>query len=279
MLRFRRQAEAHAEVISRARGAGFDERAFQQKFATLIAGLGEIGGVDPFLAALGNKSAVFQSLLKPGDLESLDLSKVELLLETVMPARKRLWPRLIELGERRLADEIESLLYGAGQVDDRLEAFAAVVPEDPQVDRKTNQKARRAMHDFGAELLHFHAPSQYPLMTYWVWDPATMTGALRELVRNSDTATEVRIGAGAGAYEAGYEWVTEQLAEQGVYRDPHYVVDLVLAQAYADYVQAMSSGMGFMQPHFGGKADPLEVVKKLLGIDEARRAGSRVRKH
>jgi hypothetical protein len=80
-------------------------------------------------------------------------------------------------------------------------------------------------------------------------------------------------------YEAGRAWIAEQMAAQGVYREPHFLVDLFLAHAYADYMRAMSSGMGLMNADFGGKADPMEVVKKLLGIDETRRGGeSRVRK-
>jgi len=39
-----------------------------------------------------------------------------------------------------------------------------------------------AAWDFAAEVLHFHAPERYPLMTRWVWDETTQSGALRELV-------------------------------------------------------------------------------------------------
>lgn len=282
MLWPRRQPErAGGKDVVRAvpLGIELDPRLFTQKFAVLLEALSQAGGVDPFLSALDTKSRLFQKLLAPEAVRDLSLEKVELLLETVMPARKRIWPQLVELGGARLASAVEELLYGGDELDMRVQAFVARVPDDDAADQKASKKRKRPVHDFAAELLHFRSPAQYPLMTRWVWDATTLTGALRELMKGGDTTSQIPpIGAAPGVYEAGRVWVAEQLAAQGVYREPHFVVDLFFAHAYSEYMQAMSSGMGLMQPHFGGKADPLDVLKKLLGIDDARRRESRVRK-
>lgn len=285
MLWFKRQPDrtkdlgGSAEVVTPTPLAiELDARIFESKFAVLLETLGETGGIDPFLEALNTKSRLFQGLLSPSEIKALDMDKVEILLETVMPARKRLWPALQTLGMARTVEAIRELLYGKDALEERLLAFVDAVPDDPHADKKTNKKLKRAAHDFGAELLHFRAPEQYPLMTRWVWDKSTLSGALRELMKGGDTLNSIPVGAEPGAYEAGRVWVAERLAEKGVYRDPHFVVDIFLAHAYADYMRAMSSGMGLMNADFGAKNDPLEIVKKLLGIDEARRKDSRVKK-
>lgn len=273
------QAVAGGDVVEAAPLAvELDQRIFAQKFAVLLETIGSTGGIDPFLEALSNKTRLFQSLLNRNELEQLNLEKIELLLETMMTVRKRLWPALIQLGEAATVAAIKELLFGKDTLEQRLADFVARVPEDPQADKKTNKKLKRAAYDFAAEVLHFRAPEQYPLMTRWVWDAATLSGALRELMKGGDTLNHIPIGASPGVYEAGRVWVAEQLAAQGVYREPHYVADVFLAHAYADYMRAMSNGMGLMNADFGGKADPMEVVKKLLGIDSARRKDSRVKK-
>ena len=285
MLWFKRQPDqskgigGDAEVVTPTPLAiELDARIFDSKFAVLLESLGETGGIDPFLEALNTKSRLFQRSLNPAEIKSLDMDKVELLLETVMPARKRLWPALQAMGAPRTIDAVSELLYGKDELEERLLAFVDTVRDDPHADKKTNKKLKRAAHDFGAELLHFRAPERYPLMTRWVWDKSTLSGALRELMKGGDTLNSIPVGAEPGAYEAGRMWVAERLAEKGVYRDPHFVVDIFFAHAYADYMRAMSSGMGLMNADFGAKNDPLEIVRKLLGIDEARRKESRVKK-
>ncbi len=255
-----------------------DPRVFELKFRVLLEALSGAGGVDPFLAALGAKSALFGEALAPGAIDELDLGKAQVLLETVMPARKRIWPVLAAAGDQQVRGAVKDLLYGHAPLEGRMEAFVAALPGASGADAKAAKTVRRALHDFAAELLHFRAPAQYPLMARWVWDQGTHAGALRELVKGGDSVDRVEMGTAPGVFEAGRQWVAERMAEQGMYREPHFVVDIFLAHAYADYMRALSSGMGLLNADFGGKDDPLEVVRKLLGIDRARRAESRVKK-
>ncbi len=272
-------ASGNEAIVPAVLSVALDPRIFAQKFVVFLEMLGESGGVEPYLEALANKSRLFQGLLNAPAIEALDREKVETLLETVMPARKRLGLVLAQMDESALVSAVSRLLYGEGALEDRMNAFVDAMPVQAETDVRARNKMRRAGWDFGAELLHFSAPDRYPLMTRWVWDQATLSGAMRELLRGGDTLNDIPFGMSPGVYEAGRVWVAQQMAEQGVYRDPHFAVDLFLAHAYADYMRAMSSGMGLMNADFGGKSDPIEPVKKLLGIDATRRSGeSRVKK-
>ena len=285
MLWFKRAPEAargnsaDAEAVEPvALGAELDGRVFAQKFARFIEALGESGGVEPFVAALQTKHELFARALARENLDEFGPETLETLLETVMTARKRVWPSFEGYGASATREAVRDLLYGPRPVGERLAAFAEAIPIVAGGDAKAERKVHRALLDVGAEMLHFRDPVRYPLMSRWVWDQATHSGALRELVKGGDSLDKVPLGSDPGVYEAGRRWVAERMAENGMYRDPEFIVDMFFAHAYADYMRALSSGMGLLNADFGGKNDPLEVVTKILGIDAARRTESRVKK-
>ncbi len=285
MLWFKRPPEANSgndketeAVEPVVLAVGLDGRVFTQKFARFLELLGEAGGIDPFVASLQTKHKLFENALARSALGNLDFDRIEILVETVMPARKRVWPSLQAFGLAAVRTAVGDLLYGSGPLAERMATFADAIPVAGALDPKAEKKVKRALSDLGAEMLHFRAPTQYPLMTRWVWDQGTHSGAVREFVKGGDTLDKVPLGTDPGVYEAARRWVAERMAENGMYRDPEFVVDLFLAHAYADYMRALSSGMGLLNADFGGKEDPLEVVRKLLGIDAARRSDSRVKK-
>ncbi len=285
MLWFKRAPEgalgnsAGGEVVQPAAlPMDLDARVFAQKFARFLEILSEEGGIDPFIAALEAKHQLFAKVLAREGLDGFGLEALETIVETVMPARKRVWPSLEAYGTAAAREAVRDLLYGSRPVGERLLGFAQGVPAIGDGSPKGERKVRRALMDLGAEMLHFRAPVQYPLMTRWVWDQSMHAGALREFVKGGDTLEKVPLGDGPGVYEAGRRWIAERMAENGLYRNPEFIVDVFLAHAYADYMRALSSGMGLLNADFGGKNDPLEVVKKLLGIDAARRTDSRVKK-
>ncbi len=283
MLWFKRPPESGgggaSEVIEPvALPLALDERVFTQKFAQFLELLGAAEGIDPFVAALNGKHALFAQALSRQALESLDFETLQTLVETVMPARKRVWPSLEARGIEALRGLLADLLYGKGPLEERLAAFVAGIPVVGEEDQKAVRKVRRAVSDLAAECVHFRAPVQYPLMAKWVWDQGTHSGALREFVKGGDALDKVNLGTAPGVYEAGRRWLAERMAENGLYRDPEFVVDVFMAHAYGDYMRALSSGMGLLNAHFGGKDDPFEVVRKLLGIDATRSTASRVKK-
>lgn len=220
------------------------------------------GGLDSLFSALRTKQELMQKAFPASRGEDWALSReaFQIVLSAVFPARRRLGSFFSELDESSVADHVEALVYGQGSLTDRMQAFCEIVPEE-------RKKERRAIWDLAAEILHFRDPESVPLMSRWVWDEATYSGALREFIPGNDGLTEIPLDNRPETYEGARSWFAEALAEAGFYRDMPFLIDLLEAQAYADYVKAMSNGMGMVQAEFGGNQHPLEFVLKLLGVD------------
>lgn len=244
----------------------FSKEILQSKFNALQDGMEERGGLPHFVGALQKKQLLFSTLLERDRLETVDMNEIYSLLECMFTARRRVSGLLSTLDEGLLRLRIDNLLYGEGDVGQRISQFVEQMPSD-------DSKQKRAWSDFAAELLHFREPERYPLMARWVWDENTLSGAFRELIKGTDSLREIPLSNDAGVYQAVCEWASGELTEYGLYRDLHFVVDLVLAKAYSDYSSAVSSHMGMMQAEFGAKKDPLDMVEKLLGIDPVRKNG------
>jgi hypothetical protein len=270
---FGKPAEAQAQDLIQAGALGvpLDEGIFVGKLDALVRAAEAHGGVQAFAGALGKKHELFRRLLAPEQLEALDREGMDAMLEYVFSARRKIPPAIERAGLQGAAQLVRELIYGSAPVAERLASFAERLGTH-------SGKVKRAAWDFGAELLHFRDPEHYPLMCRWVWDPGVKAGALREFVRHNDGMPDIPIDGSPESFEGARVWLGERLAEQGFYRDVPFLIDLVLAQAYADYMSAMSSGLGLLNADFGAKDDPIEPVVKLLGIDPPRRGGrSRIR--
>lgn len=248
----------------------FDSSITGGKLQTLLDELGEFeGGLESVLAALRAKQELMQKAFPAARAADWGLSReaFRIVLSAVFPARRKLAAFLGELDAPRVEELVDALVYGHGPVTDRMRAFCEIVP----VERK---KERRAIWDLAAEILHFRDPEAVPLMTRWVWDEATTSGALREFIRGNDGMPEIPLDNRPETYEGARSWFAEALVEAGFYRDLPFLIDLLLAQAYADYVKAMSNGLGMVQAEFGGNQHPLEFVLKLLGVDAGGRSSA-----
>jgi len=242
-----------------------DEEICGQKLQQLLNATEEQGGVDVFIEALKSKQAMFSSALAYDKIDDLSQEEIEVLLDTVFTARRKLPNVLTKVPHEVIATQIKHLLYGQQSITDRLQQFVALIDGE-------NKKAQRAAWDFGSELLHFCRPEQFPHMSRWVWNEKETSGSLREFIRGGDTMRDITFGETPADFEASRVWFAQQLGQQGFYRDIHYLIDLLLAQAYAEYILSMSSGMGMFGPQFGAaELKPLELVVKLLGIEPARK--------
>jgi hypothetical protein len=246
-----------------------DEAAFRRHFDALLAGAAEDGGIEAYIAALSAKTSLFAALKERVRALPPALNELEDVLALVFTARRHLHPALEALGtEAGLL--VRDLWFGAMPPERRLQQLVDAMPGADSTDRagiKAAAKLRRAAWDFAAELLHYGDPLRYPLMTRWVWDQATQSGALRELVRGSDSIRELPFGNEPGLFEGARCWLAEQLAAQGIYRDEELWVDLVQAQAYLGYFRSMTEGS--LGADFGRGVPPQEQLKRLLGIDAA----------
>lgn len=272
MLWFRKQAKlegaASGDVIEPAElEISFDTRLFDGALNTLLANIDERQGklVD-FVEALGKKHELFARVLADDQLAAMDAAGFDTVVETVFTARRKLPNILRRMAHDDVMAAVHALLYGDDALGDRMKAFKGAFPVE-------GKKEPGAIWDLGAELLHFRDPERYPLMTRWVWDEATESGALRELIANNDTMRHVPLSMEPGSYEAARVWMAEQLTERGFYRDLHFIIDLLQAQAYGEYMLGIASGVGMFSGELGTKSDPVEFIAKLLGVDPSRPSG------
>lgn len=252
----------------------FDEALLRRHMTTLLEAVQGDGGIAAYLDALAAKQRFVAGLLAAEALGDLDEARIEALLGVVFTARRRLFPVLAELGAAATAGALRTLLYGAAPLAARMGDFVSGLPIRDGEDREARGRAarlRRAAHDLAAEALHFVDPSRYPLMTRWVWDASTMSGALREFVQGADQASGLPLDMRPETFEAARGWIAGEIEAQGVYRDIPFWVDLVEAAAYAHYFRAMTGGV--LGSDFGRTGGPEESVKKLLGIEPERRGG------
>lgn len=240
----------------------------------------EEGGIERWLAALAGKHHLYRTAFERAGRELLSLDEVETLLARAFTARRRLYPALAALGMERVSGLIAGLKDVRVPLVQRVRSFVDAMPGTDGPDReslKAAARVRRAAWDFAAELLHFSQPERYPLMTRWVWDRTTQSGALRELLQGGDSVGEIPFDNSPELFEAARRWLAGEIAGEGIYRDVPLWIDLALAQAYVTYVRSMAEGG--LGSDFGRGVQAHEQLKKLLGIDiQGDRARARVRK-
>ncbi len=252
----------------------FDEARFRSHMTVLLEAARGDGGVETYIEGLGSKQRLFGALLAVDVLERLDSAGLDSLLEVVFGARRKLHPVIAEMSPLAMVAALRDLLHGREQVATRMNGFVARLPIRDGEGREARARAarlRRAAHDFAAEALHFLDPIRYPLMARWVWDDATSSGALREFVHNPDQAHRLPLDTRPETFEAARSWIAGEIEAQGIYRDVPLWVDLVEAAAYTHYFRSMTGGV--LGSDFGRTGGPEENIKKLLGIDPARRGG------
>ena len=284
---FRRPPEKYAgiarptdAIVPAALELPFDEALFGQAFGSLKRHMEIDAGVEAYMQALNAKHELFAHLLGASTFPGLAAAELESLLAHVFTARRRVFPALEAMGLQPVNRAIDRLLHGEQDLATRLADFAGSIPIAAGADRearKQGQKLRRAMHDFGAELLHFSRPEVYPLIARWVWDQTTLSGALREFIRGHEQMDTIPLAAVPEMFEGVRSWLANLLKAQGLYRDIEWWVDLVEAEAYGAYFRAMAQGM--LSADFGRSGGPEEHLKKFLGIDPVKPGGrSRVKK-
>lgn len=268
------------EIVPAELPIALDAGLFAQHFAKLLENAGQDGGIEIYLERLGAKQRVYAEILGAARGAPVGMDAIERLLGHVFTARRRLFPTLEQMGEQRCAQLLDGLIARGAPVARRIQDFVDAMPGAHTMDRAEVQAAarlRRAAWDFAAEVVHFSDPVRFPLMTRWVWDRSTQSGALRELVRGNDALAEIPFDNSPGLFEGARRWIAQRIAEQGIYREVPLWIDLVLAQAYTGYLRSMTEGS--LGADFGRGAPAHEQLAKLLGIDAPPKGvRSRVRK-
>lgn len=257
-----------AEIAAAELPLALDAGLFEQHFAALLDAVTACGGVELCLGRLATKQELCAATLTEAREREVDLEGIGRLLGFVFTARRHLLPALDELGEQRCAGLMRDLADVAAPLASRLQGFVDAMPGARTMDRaevRSAARLRRAAWNFAAEVAHFGDPVRFPLMSRWVWDSSSQSGALREFVRGNDAMREIPFDNSAELHEGARAWLSSRIAEHGIYRDVPLWIDLVLGQAYVGYLRSMANGS--LGGEFARGAAPHEQLTKLLGID------------
>lgn len=248
------------EVANSSLPVRFDASIFESKWNRLIEEVGTLpGGLAAAVMGLENKSRFIREAMQQREAIVEQEVWVEF-LRPIFTARRKLHDLPAAINSDRLGKAL------GGLMDDSIDPVARLNEFCEQIGFEESKK-RRAVWNLGAEILHFSNPDVLPLMTHWVWDSSTMTGAYREFIRGNDTMQSIPLEMDTTMYTAAIEVLTDLLRENGYYKDIPFLVDMVLAKAYGDYVRAISGGYGMIQAEFAAKSHPLDLDFHLLGLD------------
>ncbi|MGE0627090.1 MAG: hypothetical protein AB7O43_04645 [Hyphomicrobiaceae bacterium] len=241
-------------------------------FETLANASERVGGLERFAEAVKLKAGAFHQRLGEGRAANLDRPDFEELVLLMATVRRRIGPLFERSGWPGLRAAINDLLEGAhdtATADRRIARFeSALCTPGGRLARGETPGPRqtRFLRDLAAEILHNVLPEHYPLMHRWVWDANTNTGALREIWHGDNVdAMVIDVPDGYETFLMLREELSQFLAENGVFRDMLWHVDLLLAQVYATYINAQ--GGAWLKTDFGSESDPLEHTLRIVGLD------------
>jgi hypothetical protein len=223
----------------------------------MVAGSEEHGGIERYVDAVKLKSAMFQGALVEHPVDNLELETFKGLCTFMATVRRRIGRWLNEDAFDEMRESIKALFDGAGDIDNRIDAFCDRFPHD---------KKHRWVRDLATELLHNADPERVPLMNRWVWDATANTGVLRE-IWHGDNVDHIRIPVGDsyGTYLMLREELSQFLSDEGIFRDVLQYVDILCAQVYAQYI--CEQGGSYLRADFSAPEDPMQHTRRLLGLD------------
>lgn len=233
----------------------------------LIAAAEPVGGIERFAGAVKLRAEIIRSRVGGNGamLARPAFDEIIVLLPTI---RRRIGTLIGDAGWPALHAAIVALLHEApvpDTGDQRVRAFEAALSGP-------GQPSPRFARDLSAELLHAAYPEHYPLMTRWVWDAKANTGALREIWHDPASGTDavdhliIDVPDTHETFLVLREELSQFLADQGIFRDMIWYVDLLLAQVYALYINAQ--GGAYLKADFQADGDPLEHTRRILGLDK-----------
>lgn len=232
-------------------------------FERLANGAEACGGIEQHVVALRAKSALFCRVLADSNAKGPDLQSFKSLCALVTTVRRRVNPYFEPRAYGAMRAAVAALIAGrddTADTDSRMAAFRAAFPDD---------REHRWVHDLGAEILHNLDPERYPLMQRWVWDARANTGVIREIWHAGDGVdidqVQITVPSSYATFLMLREELSQFLAENGVFRDVLWYVDLLTAQVYADYVS--EQGGVYLRADFSQPTDPLLHLRRMLGLD------------
>ena len=250
-------------------------------YETLVNASEAVGGIEKFVEAVRLKSRVFQDRLADGKVAALSRASFEEIVPLMPTVRRRIGPlldsRVWEQSHAAIITLIENA-HDTTSADHRVGAFCSTlsgfVSPSPTHRAEGGRTSTRFIRDLAAEILHNVMPEHYPLMQRWVWDTNTNSGVIREIWHGDDVdRTVIDVADGYETFLILREELSQFLADNGIFRDMLWHVDLLCAQVYGDYINAQ--GGAWLKTEFGSDSDPLEHTRRIMGLDRVagKRAG------
>lgn len=222
---------------------------------SLVARAEEQGGVEAYVEGLKLKTRIVREAFEGGP----ELRPFRIACAHMATVRRRIGAYASPEKFDYMKKQVSGLLEGAGDTsttDARMAAFCGAFPED---------REHRWVRDLAAEILHGVDPERYPLMTRWVWDARANTGVIREIWFGDIDHVTLDVPDGYATFLGLREELAQYLAQNGVYRDVLFYVDVVLAQVYADYIG--ERGGQYLRTDFATPEDPMLHARRILGLD------------
>jgi hypothetical protein len=250
----------------------------------LIGASEALGGVERFAEAVRLKSAVFQDRLADGKAAGIARAEFDEIVPLMATVRRRIAPLLEPSRWPHTRAAIVALLdcgHDTTIADQRIATFESalrsLIPPPSSQGGGEGRRSTRFLRDLATEILHNTLPEYYPLMNRWIWDNKANSGVVREIWHDPASGDDVDhividIPDGYEMHLVLREELSQFLADNGVFRDMLWHVDLLCAQIYGDYINAQ--GGAWLKTEFGSVSDPLEHSRRILGLDRVAR-GSR----
>lgn len=227
----------------------------RRAMADLVESARPTGGVERYVTALHLKAALFAELLADGGAAMTETEFLDL-CAFIAPVRRRIGAALEREGFDAIRDRIVTLLQD-GPLDARIAAFVAAFPPG---------KEMRWVRDLAAEILHFTRPEALPLMTRWVWDARVGTGVLREIWHADDVdLARIDVPDTLVTFVTLRSELDGFLDGEGVFRDRHLYIDLLMSHIYAGYIN--DRGGQYLRNDFTVEGDPMMHTRRMLGLD------------
>ena len=236
----------------------FDQNTCQQTINKLLAyGTDCWVDVDLLLELLNEKQHLFQHLLQKSEIDDLQPHHLKQLMHShqvvSLLGNDADWPEL--------KSQIAMLLHGSAELSERMHHFMVCVGGLSGIRNDT------VIWNFMAELLHFFHPENYPLMSRWIWHEQTQRGVMREFVAQQNDDCRCKIGGQSVDFEAHRVWFAQQLGKKGLFQNVHFYIDLIFAQAYADYILSITPKTQGKEVLTNDSYVSLSIIANLLGID------------
>lgn len=229
------------------------------KEASKLASATELEDIGERLEA---KHALFRELLDREAIGSLDEAGFKRLVQRMFSLRRKAGRLIRANGQDALRAELESLLWGPGEVAARFDRFVGAV----------GGVERAMVVSLASEALHYTVPDRYWLWTNWLWSPDAATGALAlvtqqdvDLDGDSEGEVYLKVGQAMALVNAEGHKVGYSRAGRGLFG-----TDIFLACVYAVYMYTIFR-MKLSQEFNRILPELPELVERVLGVNHKKR--------